>query len=130
MRRREESPAASRIKSFLHLSPLIPYLRIVCCGSSGVAFGNYKGPGDIRVLTGEDYHAYAVRVDVLAFGSARGSRDRVGARRHSVRYEVRAAGRGRRLDENRTTRVLPNPDNSCATDKLRIFDLFFRRRIW
>jgi hypothetical protein len=37
---------------FWQLSPLIPYLRIVWCGSSGVAFGNYKGLGDIRVLTG------------------------------------------------------------------------------
>jgi hypothetical protein len=55
----------------------------------------------IRVLTGDVCDAYAVRMDILAFGSARGARDRVGVRRHSVRYEVRAVGRGGRLHHPR-----------------------------
>src|ERR1700726_3852860 len=71
-------------------------------GSSGVAFlETTKNPVTHPGSDGEDYYAYAVRVDVLAFGSARGSRDRVGVRRHSVRYEVRAVGRGRRLHHPR-----------------------------
>jgi hypothetical protein len=40
-------------------------------------------------------------MDILAFGSARGTRDRVGVRRHSVRYEVCAVGRRRRLHHPR-----------------------------
>src|SRR5467141_44727 len=58
-----------------------------------------KTPQSMLVMTGEEYdgNAYTVRMDVLAFGGGGGDRDRVDVRRHSVRYQVRAVGRGRRL---------------------------------
>jgi hypothetical protein len=49
------------------------------------------------IMTGRKYNAYAVRVDILAFGGGGSDRYPVGVRGHSIRQQVRAVGRGHRL---------------------------------
>jgi hypothetical protein len=51
----------------------------------------------MMVMTGREYNAYAVRVDILAFGGGGSDRRPVGIRGHSIRQQVRVVGCGYRL---------------------------------
>jgi hypothetical protein len=52
-------------------------------------------------MAGEEYNAYTIRVDILAFGRGGSDSDPVGARGHSICQQVRAVGRGYRVHHSR-----------------------------